>query len=87
MNPKFSNGDAVRDRVTGLKGIVTSVTTYFNGCIRYTVQPQEIKDGKPVEGTFFDQGDLELVKAAKIASVAPRETGGPQRGENRMPKR
>lgn len=56
-------GDRVKDPVTGLKGIVVCVSTWLHGCIRVTVQPETVKDGKPAELTSFDQSQLELVKA------------------------
>ena len=85
--PEFNNGDQVKCRVTGLKGIVVAVTTWFNGCIRYIVQPQEIKDGKPVDTSSFDENDLELVKASKVESAPVRKTGGPQSGDRTASRR
>ena len=80
---KFANGDEVKDKVTGLKGIITATTVWLNGCVRYVVQPQEIKDGKPVDTTGFDEGDLLLVKSLKIKEDNPEKlTGGPPRGES-----
>lgn len=87
MTPKFNNGDRVKDRVTGLEGIITAVTVFLNGCVRCSVQPQTLHEGKPVEASYFDQNDLELVKADAIPSTKPRETGGPQRGEREMGRR
>lgn len=60
--PKFQNGDVVRDRVTRLEGVVTATTIWLNGCIRYVIQPQEIKDGKPVDSTVIDEQQLELTR-------------------------
>lgn len=80
---KFKNGDEVKDKITGLVGIITATTTWLNGCVRYVIQPQEIKDGKPVESTSFDEGELVLVKKSKIEeSVPDKETGGPTRNEH-----
>jgi hypothetical protein len=72
--PKFQNGDEVKDTVTGLKGIIVATTSWLNGCIRYVIQPQELKDGKPVETTCIDEEQLELRKA--IQPVEARRTGG-----------
>lgn len=81
-DPKFSNGDRVRDKVVGLTGIITATTVWLNGCIRYLIQPQEIKDGKPVDNTYFDEGDLILVESSAVETVAKiKKTGGPQTGE------
>jgi hypothetical protein len=83
-------GDRVKDPVTGLTGIVTAITTWLHGCIRLAVQPEETKDGKPADSVYFDQSQLELVKAGvhkpMVLQVAPepepierRSNGGPSR--------
>ncbi len=54
-------GDKVRDKITGLVGIAVCHSEWLNGCIRIVVQPQELKDGKPVDATCFDEPSLELV--------------------------
>lgn len=84
---RFDLGDKVRDRITGMTGIVVSRSEHLFGCERYWVEPQEVKDGKPVDGRWFDQDSLELVTAGVIQrtrvrvveEVAPvqRKTGGP----------
>lgn len=81
-NPRFSNGDKAKDRVTGLTGIITATTVWLNGCIRYVLQPQEIKDGGPVESSWFDENDLEVIESAAVQATPVRKTGGPQRGES-----
>lgn len=90
-NKSIGLGDRVEDSVTGLKGIVVCVTTWLHGCIRMGVQPEEVKDGKPVEAVFFDQTQLKLLKkgihAPQVLEVAPvqpvaptrRSAGGPTR--------
>jgi hypothetical protein len=77
-------GDKVKDRVTSLTGIAIARTEWLNGCVRFVVQPQELKDGKPVDMVTFDIEDLEVVEAGviiakqKVATVPPRaKTGGP----------
>lgn len=80
---KFSNGDKVKDKVTSLQGIVVVTSVHLNGCIRYGVQPQELKDGKPVDSQWYDENDLTLVKAGVVEGIPLRKTGGPQRGESK----
>lgn len=69
-------GDKVRDTITGLTGIAIARHEYLNGCIRLSVQPNELKDGKPVDCSAFDIEQLELVESAskprKLVAV-----GGP----------
>lgn len=69
--------DVVRDRVTGLSGVVVGVTTWMNGCRRITVQPKELKDGQPVEPSTIDEPDLERLE--RPSNVPPQpDTGGPR---------
>ena len=42
-------GSKVRDSITGLEGIATARTEYLYGCVRITITPTELKDGKPVD--------------------------------------
>lgn len=71
-------GDKVKDRVTGLTGIVVARTDWLNGCIRMSVQPQELKDGKPVESSCFDIEELVLLKAGVVQPKPEKKrTNGP----------
>lgn len=76
--------DEVQDRITGFKGIAIARTEWLNGCVRLTVQPQELKDGKPIDAQAFDEEQLALLekgkgraKAPTGAPVIPAKTGGP----------
>jgi hypothetical protein len=77
MTFKLELGTKVRDRVTRLEGIVVGRHEYLYGCRRYTVQPVELKDGKPVEQTGFDEDALEVLIEAPPHEV--KDAGGPQR--------
>jgi len=70
-------GDKVRDTISGFTGIVTGRYVYLHGCVRCGVHSQELKDGKPVEGQVFDEGQLELLQAGALLP-APAPTGGPR---------
>ncbi len=79
---KFACGDKVKDRITGYTGIVVATTTWINGCHRYVIQAQELKDGKPVDSHTFDEQELQLVQANALnLQQKPAEpvskTGGP----------
>lgn len=75
---KFKCGDVVRDQVTGLEGIVTARSQWLHNCNTYRVQPQELKDGKPVDSSGFDEPQLDLVKKKpKNVAKSPGNTGGP----------
>jgi hypothetical protein len=73
---KFNLGDIAKDIVTGFSGVCIARYEWLNGCIRYELQPQKLKDGKPPEAQTFDQGQLVLVKAGAV-KVEPAFTGGP----------
>ncbi len=73
-------GDRVRDKISGFTGIATSRHEYMNGCVRYTIDSEELKDGKPVDGQWFDEQQIEIVEAKEIeaAKDAVASIGGPQ---------
>lgn len=58
----FNLGDRVRDRISGLTGIIVSRVQHLYGCTRYWIQPEEGKDGKPVDGWWIDEPQAELVQ-------------------------
>lgn len=71
--------DIVRDTITGYQGVVIGLTTWLNGCVRVTVQAQELKDGKPVESYCIDEPQLEIITKYEAPASAPvlAKTGGP----------
>lgn len=87
-NP-FQNGDLVRDRLSGLEGVVVAITTYFAGCSACLVEPKLLKDGKTTDTTNFNHLRLELVQRGHIgrnrdaAQPEPKRTGGPEKMLNR----
>jgi hypothetical protein len=73
-------GNKVKDNITGFVGIAVGRTTWLFGCNRIAVEPQELKDGKPIEAQWFDEQRIELVVDTK-PEVSPDNTaitGGPQ---------
>lgn len=72
----MKNGDTVRDTITKFQGVVIAEHKYLNGCVRLSVQPIELKDGKPIDSIAFDIEQLELIEDAKPRAVVPK--GGPQ---------
>lgn len=54
-------GLKVRDRITGFKGVVASVSFDLYGCIQCVVSPGTDKDGKPKESHYFDINRLEIL--------------------------
>lgn len=58
-------GSKVKDNITGFEGIATGRSEYLYGCVRVLVEPQELRDGKPIEAQWFDEQRLEEKPTAK----------------------
>lgn len=78
-------GCIARDKLTGFTGVVVAETKWLNGCLRWLIQSQTLKDGKTVDESF-DAQQVEYVKdgpvmpppAAKEPDApAPSRPGGP----------
>lgn len=70
-------GLKVEDRVTGYKGVVTTISFDLYGCIQAVVNPATIKDGKTVESQWFDVNRLKVL-SAKPVMERPNFVFGPQ---------
>ena len=72
-------GDKVKDRVSGVTGIVTSIHDFLYGCRRISVQQALTKGAKYEDALTFDEPQLKLVKAGayQVEEDLP-ETGGPR---------
>lgn len=68
-------GSRAKDIVTSFEGIAIAKCIYMNGCVRYEVQPQGLKDNKPIETLWIDESQL-IVKGI-IATKKSKEPGGP----------
>lgn len=56
-------GMEVKDVITGVTGIVTARSEFFNGCVRYFVEPQIKKDAtEPPKALWFDVQLLVVTK-------------------------
>jgi hypothetical protein len=69
-------GDLAKDNITGFTGIVVARTEWINNCTRFTLQPQKLKDGTPIEQQTFDEMQLRVLKENVIR--AHQVTGGPR---------
>lgn len=69
-------GDIARDTITGFQGVVVATHKWIHGCERLSIQPRELKDGKPIESATFDRPQLELI--SKAAAKTTGNTGGPR---------
>jgi len=87
---KISLGDIARDSITGFEGVVIARTEWLFGCVRFTLQPQALHEGKPVETQTFDEEQLVWVRSTTGAlRGAPAQTGGPrpEPAQRQVPRR
>lgn len=59
-------GDRVKCKVTGFTGIVGTHAKHLAGCDRLWVDPPVDRDGKYVEGRWFDIDMVEIVDAGAV---------------------
>lgn len=59
-------GDKVKDVITGFEGIATGWLQYIHGCKRLLIAPPVDKDGKLLDGQWFDEQRVELIEAREI---------------------
>ena len=70
-------GCTVQSRISKFKGIVVSRSEHLNGCNRYWVAPPVGKDGKLVEGYWFDEQELTVLKAPTLKKQGADRGGFP----------
>lgn len=80
MKKTIEIGKKVRDKISGLEGIAIARAEWLYGCVRFCVQPQELKDGEPVDSTWFDEPQLEYV-TREVKKTVP-SGGGPRRADD-----
>lgn len=51
-------GAVAQDTISGFEGVVVCRSEWLYGCVRLTVQPREMHDGKPVDTQTFDEPQL-----------------------------
>lgn len=59
-------GKSAKDRVTGFKGIVSSVSFDLYGCIQAAITPPLDKAGKLEDGRWFDVNRLEVTSDKRV---------------------
>ena len=62
-------GLKVRDGVTGVEGVVTSVCFDLYGCVQVAVQPRGTKDGKLEDGRWFDEKRIKVLDKKPVMDV------------------
>jgi hypothetical protein len=66
-----------------LTGIAIGMTTWMYGCRRIVVQPEESKDGKPVDTFCVDEPQLDIMKKGVMKSFAPPQDAAPEQEQQR----
>lgn len=57
---KFSNGDEVKERITGYSGTITGTCFYLTGCNQYLITGQSVDNKEPV-ALWYDESRIDLV--------------------------
>lgn len=78
-------GSKVRDNITGFTGIAVGRTAWLHGCARVGVEPDTLKDGKPIEIQWFDEQRIDVLedRAPVVSAASSARTGGPQQDPSR----
>jgi hypothetical protein len=69
-------GLKVQDKVTGLKGVVSTVSFDLYGCVQVVITPQA-KDDRLSEGAWFDVNRLKILSYSPVMDI-PNFIEGPQ---------
>ncbi len=72
-------GQRVRDKVTGLEGVVIARVEHLTGCDTVAIHPGLDKDGKVMDPHWCDFTRCEVIDATSVMAVPTRkeERGGP----------
>jgi hypothetical protein len=70
-------GMKAEDKVTGFKGVVTSVSFDLYGCVQAIINPGADKDGKLMDQTWFDIARLTITSEEPVMA-RPNFEHGPQ---------
>jgi len=63
-------GDRVRASITGFEGFVVARTDWSGGCVRFGVQSEVLKNGKPIKPQWFDELQLAKVEPVAVARIS-----------------
>jgi len=73
---KFKLGQHVKDTISGYEGVITAITKWYNGCVRYRLEPDHLNSkGELIESETFDEEQLELTPKDEV-EVPEEPTGG-----------
>ena len=67
-------GLPAKDKVTGQKGIISTVSFDLYGCIQYVITPPA-KEGKVMEGNWMDVRRIEITGTERVMPLPDFEKG------------
>jgi len=73
---KFKLGTVLKDKITDFEGTAIARVVYLNGCVRYEIQPRELKDGNRIESAWIDETQL-ISKEEGKEVTGKGDPGGP----------
>lgn len=82
-------GDEVKDRASGMLGIVIERISFMNGCVYFHIQPEAKKPNEKPSTELFMVQRLDVTKKAKAVQpeVKKKPTGGPTRSARELQAR
>jgi len=80
---KYELGQKAKDKISGFAGIIVARIEFLNGCKRYSLAPEKLKDEKPIDSEYFDEEQI-IVKALNKAKKEKEKEGpgGPYKKPN-----
>lgn len=72
-SPVIKCGDKVRDKLTGLEGVVVSIRVLLNGCVQFGIQPKDAEGKTHPDSWFIDWQTLELLEEQVVERTLPPE--------------
>ena len=87
MQNKFSfkNGETLKDKISGVQGVVMARGDYLTGCNRYGLMKQGLTEkGGLHEWIWLDESRLELVDVGVVV-LAVDDPGGPSNASEMPP--
>ncbi len=74
-------GKPGKDRITGLTGVISSISFDLYGCIQAALTPPVDKDGKLPDGRWLDVNRIEVTSNTRVMPV-PQWAPTPQKHEH-----
>ena len=73
---KFSNGEKVKEKVTGFKGTITGTCFYLTGCNQYLITAKAKNEFTQAKAAWYDEGRIEYISK----NITEKDVTGKVRG-------